>query len=117
MLIRMQIEHELRERALQPRQPALVDDETRAGNFRRRFEIHQPEAFADFEMLLRREVEFARLAPARDFDIVVLVGAVRNFIERRIGNARERIVEFGDRIALGLFERRPVFLDPRDFRL
>ena len=95
-----------------PRQPALVDDETRAGNFRRRFEIHQPEAFADFEMLFRREVEYARLAPARDFDIVILVGAVGDFIERRVGNGGERIVEFGDRIALGFFERRPVFLDP-----
>ncbi len=115
--LRMQIEHELRQRALKPRQRAFVHHETRAGNFRRRVEIHQAERLTEVEMLFRGEVKSARFAPARDFDIIVLVNAIRHIVARRVRERGERIVEFGDRISLRALQIFPIVLDRRDFCL
>ena len=49
------VEHELPERALHARKPALEHDEARARQFRRGLEIHLAERFAQLEMLLGRE--------------------------------------------------------------
>ena len=62
MLARVQVEHELPERALQPRKPLLQHHEARAGELRRGLEIHLPERFAELEMLLRRETH-SRASP------------------------------------------------------
>ena len=80
MLAGVQVEHELADRALQPRQRALQHDEARAGQFRRRLEIHHAERFADVEMLLRREGVIRRRADTCALDIAVLVGAVRHVV-------------------------------------
>ncbi len=117
MLVGVQIEHELRQRPLQPRDLALVHDETRARKLRRGLEVHQAETFAQIKMFFRLEFEPARLAPAQDLDIIVLVLAVGNAVQRRIGDFRQRLVERGDSLPLGGLHRRPVFLDFRDFGL
>ena len=117
VLIRVQIEHELRERALKPRELAFQHDEARARKLRRRLEIHEAQAFAEFEMLLRRVVELSRLAPAQRLDIVVLVLAVRHALQRRVGKLGQRVFERLDRLAFGGLQLRPVFLDLRDLGL
>ena len=49
------IEHELTERALEPRQAFFQNHKTRAGKFCSSFEIHLAERFAEIEMLLWRK--------------------------------------------------------------
>ena len=51
-------------------------------------------------MLFRREVDLARSPPARDFDIVIFVVAVRAHRRRQIGYRGELIVEFPDGVDL-----------------
>ena len=83
----LQVEHELRQRPFQPRQLPLHDHETRAGDLCRSFEIHQPQPFADVEMLARLVIQSRGwLSPAPHFDVAGLVLAVRHVIERNVGN-------------------------------
>ena len=51
MLGRVQIQHELAERAIEPRKLALQHGEAAARKFCGAFEIHHAERFADLEML------------------------------------------------------------------
>ena len=92
-LARMHIEHELAERAFEPRQAFLQNDKARAGQFRRGLEIHLAKRFAEIEMLLRRKGIIAPGAEAMMLDIVVGALAVGHFGERQIGNLRQRIVQ------------------------
>ena len=96
MLVGVQIEHELPERAFQPRQAFFQHDETRARQFRRGFEIHLAERFAEFEMLLGwvRERIVALRAEFMMLHIAVLVVAVGHLVERQIGNPRQRFFKF-----------------------
>ena len=93
MLIRVQIEHELRQRPLQPRQLALEHHETRAGHARRRLEIHQAERLAEFKMLFRLEIQRRLFADLADFDIVVLIRARRHVRQRTVGNRGEFLLQ------------------------
>ena len=52
VLARMQVEHELSERAFESRKTFLQNHKTRTGKLRRGLEIHLSERFAQFEMLL-----------------------------------------------------------------
>ncbi len=91
----MQIEHESRERPLEPREAAAQHDEPRAGDFAGAGKIHLPEAFAERHVILRLEREIARRADRAHELVVVLVLAVGHLIERNIGNAREQRVDLG----------------------
>ena len=97
----MHIEHELPERAFEPRQALLQHDKARAGQLRRGLEIHLAERFAEIEMLLRRERIIALRPETMMLDIVVLVLAVGHFVERQIGNFGQRFFELlGGRLLL-----------------
>jgi len=80
---------QLAERAFHPRQAFLQHDKTRAGNFRRGLEIHQPERLAKLEMLLGLEVEFRRRADFAQFLVGGLV-ADRDIGSRHIGDGGEQ---------------------------
>ena len=97
MLARVQVEHELPERALEPRQTLLQHDEARARELRGGLEIHLAERFAELEMLLGRERVIALRAELVVLDIAVLVLAVRHLGERQVGNCGERLLELGGR--------------------
>ena len=93
------IEHELPERAFEPRQAFLQNNKARAGELGRGLEIHLAERFAKLEMLLRRERVVALGPETMMLDIVVRVLAVGHFVERQIGNFGERVVELFGRLA------------------
>src|SRR3546814_3364680 len=76
MLPGLHIEHELGERAMQPRHRPLQNRKARAGNCGRRLEI-EAEPGSDLVMLQRPEVEMRHLAMHMDDDIGFLVRAVR----------------------------------------
>ena len=91
----MQIEHERRQRPLQPRQHALEHHEPRAGQLRRRLEVHQPERLADLEVLLGLvdAGKLRRLPDAAHLPVARLVGADRHILRRQVGDHRQRIVQ------------------------
>ena len=78
VLAGVQVEHELGESALEPRESPLKHDEARARELRSRLEIHQAERLADLEMLLRLEGEIRWRAPFALFDIGVGIGPDRH---------------------------------------
>ncbi len=86
VLTRVQIEHELRERAAQARGRAPHDGEARLGDLGRAVEVQDAEGLADLEVLPGREAELAGGAPAADLDVVVGGGAHRH---RRVGDVRD----------------------------
>ena len=90
----VQIEHELPDGALQPREALLQNDEARAGHFGSRLEVHELQTFAKLHMLLRLERIIALRAEVMMLDIAVLVGAVRHLIERQVRNLREFFLQF-----------------------
>src|SRR5205085_8590295 len=95
VLARGHVEHELRDRAVQPRDLALHDDEAAAGDFGAGREVEAAEALADVDMVENLKVEAPRLAPAPL--LAVLLGAVadRHRFVRHVGNAAEEILEPG----------------------
>ena len=95
LLACMHIEHELAERALEPRQTLLQYDKARAGQFRSELEIHLAERFAEFEMLLGLECIVALFAEHMMLDVAARVGAVRHVVERRVRDLRKLLVELG----------------------
>ena len=102
----VQVEHELAERAFQPRDLAGQHREARSREFCGALEIHLTESFADLEMLLR-PIPFVALANPTDLDIVVLIGSERHVIERYVGEDRQHVPEGSVQIAL----TRLAFLD------
>ncbi len=110
----MQIDHELAERPLEPRDLALGHDEARAGELGRRFEIHQAHGLAELEML--RRLAFARRAVAAPLDIISLVRAIWRLVSGQVGQSRERLMDFALDTALVGFERRCALLEGGDLR-
>ena len=115
LLACVHIEHELAERALEPRQTLLQDNKARAGEFRRKLEIHLSERFAQIEMLLRLECVVAFFAEYMMLDVAARVGAVRHVIERRVGDLRKLLVERGGQSFLLVLHRRQRGLELGDF--
>jgi hypothetical protein len=67
--------------------------EARPGDCGGKIEIHEPEPFADLEMLFWREGELAYGSMFADLAIGAFVAALGYFIERNIRNFRENLVE------------------------
>ena len=89
----VQIQHELRQRALQTSQPATQGDKARARNLGRFLEVHLTEAFTQINMIARRERHRPRLAPAALFDIVGLVSPLRHIRMRQVRQRCEVLVQ------------------------
>ena len=88
LLACVHIEHELAERALEPRQTLLQDNKAGAGEFGRKLEIHLSERFAQIEVLLRLEYVISFFAKYVMLDVAACIGAIRHVIERRVRDLR-----------------------------
>ncbi len=114
VLARLDVEHELRERAVQAREPAAQEREARARELRGRLEVEQAEALAEVRVILHREVERARRPPAADLDVVV--GRPADW-RRRVREVRQPEQEVAQlrlhAVELGL-ERLQRVAEPRD---
>ena len=94
VLIGVQIEHELTDRALQPRQAFLQHHKARATQFGRCLEVHEPERAAEIVMRFRRERVFGFAAEHVPLHVAVLIEAIGHFIQRRIRDGGQRRGEF-----------------------
>src|SRR4029434_1735145 len=63
MLARLDVEHELGERAMETREIAAEITEARTRELGRRREVEQAQPFAEVRMILYRKIERARHAP------------------------------------------------------
>ena len=70
VVARVRVEHELRERAMQPRHPRAHHGEARARKLRPGREVDHTQRFTEVRVVLRREVERPRCAPATHLDVV-----------------------------------------------
>ena len=92
MLLRVQVEHELADGALEPREALPQHDKARAGQLRAGLEVHLTERLAEDEMLLG-VVQPRPAAPAAVFDVGVLVLADRHVGLRHVRDDGERIFQ------------------------
>src|SRR5437763_410691 len=96
---------ELRERALESRNAGLEHHEARAGQLGRGLEVHLPQSFTEIEMLQRRESVVALDAETMVLDVVGCLLAVRQVLERQVGDLRERVLELLRELLLFCLER------------
>ena len=106
MLVGVEVEHELADRALQPRQAFLQHDKTRAAQFCRGLEIHGAERLAEIVVRLWREGIVARRSEHVTLYIALLVEAVGHLVQRQIRNLGKRCGEFFIRLLCRQLELR-----------
>src|SRR5271154_7438318 len=87
MIADVQVEHELSESAMQPRQSPGQYHEPRSGDAPGCFEIHA-HALAERDMILRRELELPRHTPAPNFDVCGLVSSIGDARVQEIGQSQ-----------------------------
>src|ERR1700730_5775593 len=93
MLVRVQVKHELSERALEPRQLAFENHEACACKLGGGLEIHLLESFPEFEVLFRRK-RVAGLCPeSMPLDVIDRTRAVRHIVQWQVGNLRKRALQ------------------------
>ncbi len=114
VLLRVRVDHELREGAVQARDRAAQHREARTGELRARLEI-EAERRADVDVILHLEVELARRAPAAHLDVVGLVLADRHAFVRDVRHAQHQVGQARLDLAELGFRRLHVVADPADF--
>ncbi|MNN63944.1 hypothetical protein D3C81_1793570 [compost metagenome] len=82
MLTDVQVEHELRQGAMQTGDRAAHQRETRAGELGRGLEVEPAVLFAKSDVVLDLEVELARDSPAAHLDVLLLTAADRHRLMR-----------------------------------
>ncbi len=93
MLAGVQVEHEVHQRALQPRAQVPIDGEARAGQLGGALQVEDAQLLAQLPVRLGREVELRRRAPAAHFDVVRFGLADRNAVVGKIGDAGQDVAQ------------------------
>ncbi|CCJ83722.1 hypothetical protein BN133_99 [Cronobacter dublinensis 582] len=94
MLFGMQIEHELRQRAVQTGNLPFHHDKTGAGQLNGAREIKPAMHFTEGDMIAHVEIELTRRAPAAHFHVVAVIFTVRHFIVRQVRDSQRDIADF-----------------------
>ena len=103
VLAHLPVEHELRDGAVEAGHMAAQEGEACAGKLRTGLEIHA-EGRAEIGMLLRLEIEGARVAPAAHFDIAFLVLALRHIGGGQVGDGCEHMLKLAAQLAVLFFQ-------------
>ena len=85
MLARVQVEHEVHQRAFELRAEIPVDSEAGARDLCSAFEIENAQLLAQFPVRLGSEVELRRRAPAANLHVVFFALADGNAVVGRLG--------------------------------
>src|SRR6185436_18422934 len=93
MLLRVRVEHELRERAMQSSDSALHQHEPRARDLRRDIEIQHLEPGAEVYMVFYLVVVWARRPDFTNFLILAFGLAHGHARMRHVRNTRQEIIE------------------------
>ncbi len=102
MLTGVQVDHELRQCAVQACDWAAQYGKTRARELGRRFEVQAAADFAQGDVVLDLEIERIGGAPATHFDVLVFAGTDRHTGIGQVGNGQHDAVQFClDTVQLG----------------
>ncbi len=97
------------------RQLAAHHGEARAGKLGARLAVQPAVALAEVDVILDREIELARRAPAQDFLVVVFVLAQRHGRVRDVRQAQRDLGELGLYVGQRLFVGLELVADAGDF--
>ncbi len=111
MLLGLQVQHELAERPLQPRQLALQGHEPRPRHPGGGLEVHHPQRLAEVDVV-PGVGDGGGLAPAADLDVVLLVRARRHVVGGQVGQGLEDLLQLRAGLALGLETLGDIPLEP-----
>src|SRR5579885_664179 len=89
-LARVSVDHELRKRALEPRELPAQHHEARARDLARAGEVHEADPLADLSVIFRLEGEVCGRAVPAHFAVRRRIGPVWHVVGWDIGNACER---------------------------
>ena len=92
MLARVQVEHEVDQRARQPGPSTEQDREPRAGHLRRPLEVENAERRTEIPVRLRLEIERAAVTPRAHNDVVCFAFADGTLACGMFGSAISRLV-------------------------
>jgi len=95
MLARLNVEHELREGAMQMRKRAAQQAEPRAGELRSSSEVEHPERFPKIGVILGFEIEDGRRSDAAHLDVFLRRLADRHRRMRKVRQVEEKIAKLG----------------------
>jgi hypothetical protein len=115
MLVGVEVEHELADRALQPRQAFRQHDKTRTAQLSGGLKIHGAEGIAEIVMRLWGESIIVHRSKDVTLHIAVLVEAVGHLVQRQIRYSDKRCREFFIRPRCGQLELRQGGLELSDF--
>ena len=114
MLVGVNVEHHVHERAHQSRATPAIDNETRTADLRATRQIENSEGFADFPVRLERCAVGAWRAPTTEHTILFL--ATRwHFVECQIGQLVQHLRDGGIGGISPRFERRDGVADRTAF--
>ncbi len=89
----MQVEHELRQRPVEPRHRPRENSEARTRKPCRRLEVEPRRRGGDLVMLARPEGAGPRLARPAELHVLGLAGPVRHRVERQVRQAEEVVAQ------------------------
>ena len=84
------VQHQLRQCAVQTRQTAAHETETRASQFTGHIKVQQAEVFAQCNVVFHLKIKFRRVAPARDLLIIRLIRTDRHGFVRQIRQIQQQ---------------------------
>ncbi len=116
MLAGLHIQHELPERPVQPRNPPAQEGKPCTREPRAGFEIHAQRG-RDVGVFFRREIELAQAPPARDFDIFLLIRAIRHIGAGQVGDNLQRRLQLCRQFIRAGLQRGHLFLERRNLGL
>ena len=109
MLLSVQIQHELRQRAVHTGDLPFHHHETGAGQLHRSGKIQAAVHLTEGDVIADLEIKLARRAPAANFNVIVLVTANRYAVIRQVRNGQRDIADLSQqRFQLG-FRRVQLF--------
>ncbi|MCY1415179.1 hypothetical protein D9M71_306520 [compost metagenome] len=91
----MQVDHELRQGAVQTGNRATQQGEAGTRELVGSFEVQAAADFAEGDVVLDFEVEGLRRAPAAHFDVVVFTGTDRYAGVRQVGDGQQDAIQLG----------------------
>ena len=100
MLGGVHVEHELHQRAVEPRAVPLEHDEARAADLRGTLEVENVEPRADLDVIVRIEVKRWLVAPNTHLDVVVFGETIRRVRMRKVRQVQQDRFELGFDLAL-----------------
>ncbi|MCY1542589.1 hypothetical protein D9M68_783450 [compost metagenome] len=119
MLAGMQVDHELRQGPMQTGNGPTQQREARTGQPGGGFEIQPAVFFTQADVILNREIEAFRCAPAAHLDIGLFIVPHRYRLMRQVGNVQQQVVQLdldGIQFALALIQLAAHAIDIRQQR-